>query len=339
MAKQRVAINTFVGNYASAIPKLESAAKTAERLVSDILVESGLENHQVTSRVKSIASIRSKLRRKNYSNPDIQLTDKIGVRIITFYGSDVSLAEKALRDEFTINKKHSHDKRFLLGLKEFGYRSVHLIAQVKGSRARSPQYADLRGIWFEIQVRSILEHAWAEIEHEVIYKSGIRYPKPTIRRFAAIAGSLEILDREFSEIRKERKELIETYKARYGSKQELHEEIDAARLLAFFEQIRPQGLSWLRAEADRRPFPRHIESRCIDALTAVNIHNGNQLMKALNASQFKTAAKKFAAHKSIGVQEISHLATVALVVGSRKRTVLFDYLEEVSSDPSIIAAF
>jgi plasmid maintenance system killer protein len=256
-----------------------------------------------------------------------------------YYESDVDLAEAALREEFTINKKQSHDKRFMLGLKEFGYRSVHLIAQLKGSRARSPEYTDLEGIWFEIQVRSILEHAWAEIEHEVVYKSGIKYPKSTIRRFAAIAGSLEILDREFSEMRKERRRLIETYKTRYGNKQELDVEIDAARLLALFEHLRPQGLSWLRAEERNRPFPRRIESKCVDALTAVRISNGNQLMKALKASHFRTAAKKFAAHKSIGVQEISHLAAVALLVGSRKQTVLSDYLEEVSDDPSIVAAF
>ena len=249
------------------------------------------------------------------------------------------MAEATLRKEFTINKKQSHDKRFILGLKEFGYRSVHLIAKLKGSRARSPEYTDLQGIWFEIQVRSILEHAWAEIEHEVVYKSGIKYPRSTIRRFAAIAGSLEILDREFGEIRKERRELIKTYKTRYGNKEDLDEEIDAARLLALFEQLRPQGLSWLGAEERNRPFPRRIESSCVDALTAVKIRSGNQIVNALKAAQFKTAAKKFAAHKSIGVQEISHLAAVALLVGSRKRSVLSDYLEEVSSDPAIVAAF
>jgi ppGpp synthetase/RelA/SpoT-type nucleotidyltranferase len=339
MPAPRLVIKAFLRDYALSIPRLENAATTAKRLVHDILIDSGVENHQVTSRVKSISSIRSKLRRKNYSKPDRQLTDKIGVRAIMYYESDVNLAEAALRAEFTINQRQSHDKQFMLGLKEFGYRSVHLIAQLKGSRARSPEYTDLQGIWFEIQVRSILEHAWAEIEHEVVYKSGIKYPRSTIRRFAAIAGSLEILDREFSEIRKERRKLIETHKVRYRNKQEFDVEIDAARLLALFEQLRPQGLSWLHAEESNRPFPRRIESKCVDALTAVKVCNGTQLIKALKTVQFRSAAKKFAAHKSIGVQEISHLAAVALIVGSRKPTVLSNYLEEVSDDPSIVAAF
>jgi hypothetical protein len=65
-------------------------------------------------------------------------------------------------------------------------------------RGRGDEF--LRKRWFEIQVRSLLEHAWAEIEHEIVYKSGITQPDAVRRRFAALAGSLELFDSEFEPV-------------------------------------------------------------------------------------------------------------------------------------------
>jgi ppGpp synthetase/RelA/SpoT-type nucleotidyltranferase len=72
-----------------------------------------------------------------------------------------------------------------------------MIVRLKGPRSKPPEFAFARGKWFEIQVRSILEHAWAEIEHEVVYKSGMEFPGQFKRRFAAIAGLLEMIDKDF----------------------------------------------------------------------------------------------------------------------------------------------
>jgi len=52
----------------------------------------------------------------------------------------------------------------------------------------------------EIQVRTVLQHAWAEIEHDIQYKSTITIPTEIRRRFVALAGMLEIADREFQGI-------------------------------------------------------------------------------------------------------------------------------------------
>jgi hypothetical protein len=111
-------------------------------------------------------------------------------------------------------------KRVELGLHDFGYRSVHLIAKLKQGQVLSGQYQPLRDNWFEIQIRSILEHAWAEIEHEVVYKSGVDFPDEVKRRFARLAGSLELLDNEFLALREARESLIERYCAIYAQKGE-----------------------------------------------------------------------------------------------------------------------
>src|SRR5580704_18168352 len=107
-------------------------------------------------------------------------------------------------------------KRVELGLHDFGYRSVHLIAKLKQGQVLSGQYQPLRDNWFEIQIRSILEHAWAEIEHEVVYKSGIIFPEVVKRRFARLAGMVELIGDEFLNLREERSRLVEEYKHRYA---------------------------------------------------------------------------------------------------------------------------
>jgi len=57
-----------------------------------------------------------------------------------------------------------------------------------------------------------LQHAWAEIEHDLGYKVGATIPVPVRRRFSRLAGLLEIADREFKEIRDE----LAAYASRVG---------------------------------------------------------------------------------------------------------------------------
>ena len=65
-----------------------------------------------------------------------------------------------------------------------------------------PEYARFKGINFEVQIRSILQHTWAEIEHDLQYKDE-SIPRELRRRFARLAGLLEIADAEFMGIRDE----------------------------------------------------------------------------------------------------------------------------------------
>ena len=159
--------------------------------------------------------MRLKLAEKGYKQPKRQLTDLIAARVITYYKDAVPIVVKALSDALEIEPHKSVDKREELEAVEFGYTSVHLIARTRGGWSTSPKYFALRDKWFEIQIRSVLEHAWAEIEHEVVYKSGIEYPASVKRRFARIAGAIEILEDEFVALRDYQEQLIEEYKRRY----------------------------------------------------------------------------------------------------------------------------
>ncbi|TMR94372.1 GTP pyrophosphokinase [Nonomuraea basaltis] len=95
------------------------------------------------------------------------------------------------------------DKRKALDPDRFGYLSLHYVASLDTRRAELAEYKRFANNGFEIQIRSILQHAWAEIEHDLGYKSRLGVPSTTRRRFSRLAGLLELADAEFVSIRDE----------------------------------------------------------------------------------------------------------------------------------------
>ena len=120
------------------------------------------------------------------------ITDILGARIVTFYTDDVDRIASIAEQLFEIDWANSVDKRRLHQLDSFGYNSLHYICRLPGH--------DLR---FELQLRTTLQHAWAAINHDTGYKSGIEIPREYMRRMNRLAGLLEMADDEFSRIRSE----------------------------------------------------------------------------------------------------------------------------------------
>lgn len=303
----------FLYSYSQAYPSLTSSARIAEELIRSIIKPEHLEIHQISARVKSCDSMRLKLRRKTYASPEVEVTDQIGVRIITYYAEDVDRVTELLKLQFRIDPRNSEDKRKALEDDAFGYRSVHLVATLTESRLSSPEYTALRNTWFEIQVRSLLEHAWAEIEHEIKYKPRVDYPPRVIRRFARIAGVLELLDSEFRKLRKERNYLIDRYQRRYRAGKDKDVVFDSARLLGFLEVSRPEGLSWRAAVSKHEPFPLHVEASCIDALTTLKLNTARKLERVLRRRSFLQKVGRFAQVARVAPSAVSHLALILLV--------------------------
>lgn len=328
-------VKGFIAEYERQYAENSKSATHLEALIKSLVNDTSVDVHLVSSRAKDPDSLRAKLRRNSYTDPEIQVTDRIGIRVITYYRDDVDIVVERLKREFEIDPANSVDKRQLLDLKEFGYRSVHLIARLKPPRADMPEYESMRGAWFEIQIRSILEHAWAEIEHEVVYKSGIKYPSSVRRQFAALAGTIEILDGEFLSLRAARVNLIEQYCARYARMQDGREQLDVARLLGFLEARWPEGLSWRMAAFSGHGFPIHIEASCVDALAAVGLKNASKLRALMAQTSYRSALRSFASLKGIGSTEISHLALVVIAVALEDEGVLRTYFPEMLRDPSI----
>lgn len=155
----------------------------------------------ITHRVKDKESLIKKIAKKNKYGT---LSDIVGIRIIAYFQDDVNFIKKALSDVFWVDKHNSIDKRNQIG-NSFGYASLHLIASASrpyGFKGKLHQESYL-GTKFEIQIRTILEHAWAEIEHDFGYKSELKagLSIPTKRGLSRLAAMLETVDAEFNRLR------------------------------------------------------------------------------------------------------------------------------------------
>jgi putative GTP pyrophosphokinase len=171
-----------------------------ENIITEILDLKGISYHIITSRAKDIESYKIKISASKYDDPINQITDLAGIRIITYVEDEIDKVCNVIEEIFEIDESNSLDKSKELGIDRVGYKSVHFVAKLKKDRLELPEYNIFKDKSFEIQVRTILQHAWAEIEHDRNYKFTGKLPNEINRRFKLLAGSLEMLDREFNNI-------------------------------------------------------------------------------------------------------------------------------------------
>ncbi|MGB6837748.1 MAG: hypothetical protein WBF66_08595 [Dehalococcoidia bacterium] len=186
--------------YAANRRDYQALAGKAETLIREILEAADVEYHSITSRAKPVESFRAKASSGKYRDPKQEIKDMAGVRIITYVDADAKRAAEIVQWSFDIDPEHSVDKSAELGVDRVGYRSLHFVAKFSPERCNLPEYRRFEGMDFEVQVRTILQHAWAEIEHDRNYKFTGVLPAEIQRRFSVLAGALELADREIDQI-------------------------------------------------------------------------------------------------------------------------------------------
>ena len=193
---------TVMAEYDSKCRLYQNFASEIEHQLKNILGAEGIIYNAVTCRLKDRESLSKKIDRKNDKYVSLSdLTDIAGIRIITYYTEDVDKVAEIVEREFVVDRENSIDKRDSLEPDRFGYCSVHYVVEMSRKRLDLPECQAYGGLKCEIQIRSVLQHAWAEIEHDLGYKSEIAIPKRIRRNFSRLAGLLEIADKEFQEIR------------------------------------------------------------------------------------------------------------------------------------------
>ncbi len=189
------------------------SAKLAD-VINDCLEEKKITVHSVTHRAKEAESFEKKASQPSpenpafpkYSNPMGDITDKAGVRIIVYFLSTLKVVSKILDEQFEVIERQT---KVSSEPDRLGYQSDHYLVKYLDARTAFPEYKRYAGLTAEIQVRTILQHAWAEIEHDVQYKAVTALPSQVRRRFASLAGLIEIADREFQAIEEADRELRE----------------------------------------------------------------------------------------------------------------------------------
>jgi ppGpp synthetase/RelA/SpoT-type nucleotidyltranferase len=193
----------------------------------------------IEARTKAIPSFAEKILRKKAlyidprdplpPDPLVRVTDLCGGRVITQTSFQVESVCKFIETAFEVDRANSGDVSQRLTPTEFGYRSVHYIVSINAKKLKAAGIEAVApkailNLKAEIQVRTLLEHAWADIGHDMAYKTEVKVPAKIRRQFAAIAAVLEGADREFGRVLRE----LDVFKSNYGAyhkPEEVEEEI------------------------------------------------------------------------------------------------------------------
>lgn len=161
----------------------------------EILPEISYRTKELLSIVKKI---KKKLREKDYSYS--QLNDKLGIRIICTFQEEMATIDNYLYKYFEIKKVER--KKETLDVKTLDYISNHYDACIKTSVKQFNKQSHLKDLVFEIQVRTLNQHAWANTAHSLSYKQEAEIPPSLMRKVYRLLSLYEIADDEFSAVNK-----------------------------------------------------------------------------------------------------------------------------------------
>ena len=164
-------------------------------------------------RVKSFESYYAKLLRsaRRLSEEQIEITDIIALRVVCPFLEDVALAERCVRSQFVVREIERKGAEF--SAREFGYQSVHCLIAVPDDLLESFHLP--APFECEVQIRTILQDAWAEVEHELVYKADFTPFEDSVqRKLAALNANLSLSDITFQEIREYQRRLQDQLQTR-----------------------------------------------------------------------------------------------------------------------------
>ncbi len=228
------------------------------------------------SRIKSFNSyyrkvLRLKAEEVAYRGKLVKLTDMMGIRIICAFIEDIRDVEQQVKDCFDV--KEVEYKGSGQNFREFGYESIHVLVAIPEDCLPDDKTIQIpEELVCEIQIRTILQDAWAEVEHELIYKTEFTpFDMPLRRKLASINASLSLADTIFQEIRDYQKKLQAETAARRES---FYEKVDETTSeFSQEEKAKKQNISRIN------PFLRGTIDDLL--LEAIHAHNNGELDKAI----------------------------------------------------------
>jgi putative GTP pyrophosphokinase len=229
----------------------------------------------VKGRIKGFRSYYEKYRRilKAGNGGVPHITDLMGIRIVCPFIEDLSIVENLLRKQFEVVEV---ERKGRSTFKEFGYESTHLLIKIPDriTEKRGKTTCDVA----EIQIRTILQDAWAEVEHELVYKAAFTpFDTPMKRKLAAVNASLSLADIIFQEIRAYQRQLNgELGKRRESFYQKIEESTDG--LIFTEDQTRKTEVLEAEGAVSLSPNDTSIDDLLLNALYA---HNRNRFDEAI----------------------------------------------------------
>jgi putative GTP pyrophosphokinase len=260
--------------YAQRKPLLEQLASEAAFTLDTLTRRKKIKTHSVSSRVKTLESINKKAKDKEIENPLEELDDTVGVRVVVLFLSDLPHLDDLIQSSFSVIS--SENKVTESDPSSFGYMSVHYVVTLDDSHS-GPRYDELKGIPIEIQTRTVVMDAWANVSHYLDYKGASSIPKDLRKDFYALSGLFYVADQHF-EIFADR-----SRKSQREARKELDSgatsdiEINLDTMAAFLAQRYP----------DRAPPKREAISELVEKLVQVGYTDLGSLEKDLDRAKSK----------------------------------------------------
>jgi ppGpp synthetase/RelA/SpoT-type nucleotidyltranferase len=231
-----------IESYAKARPHYVIFANALERILKEACLIS-IPEAFVQKRAKGVSSFAEKVARKYDRYPDAvnQMTDLCGARIIVQTTEQVKAVRRFIESNFVILE--SEDKGLLLGDQEFGYRDMHYIIKLRPDRDAAlgiskKERTAIQELKAEIQIRTWVQHAWADTLHDRMYKNKLKISSEAKRTGNLLAALMEEGDNNFRRLADELDGLIANYTAT-ASKGEIEKEIEIQKLVLNSEVNEP----------------------------------------------------------------------------------------------------
>jgi ppGpp synthetase/RelA/SpoT-type nucleotidyltranferase len=259
-------------SYTDYYPDYEAYLSKISRKIRNLVNRSRI-NATIQHRVKSFDSYFDKILRNKTSNRDkISINDMMGVRIVCPFLEHLDSVERIISRNFKVLEVER--KGLKHSFREFGYDSIHMLidASDQSFRGTIPHCRTV----CEIQLRSILQEAWAEVEHELIYKANVSlFNDPVKRKLASLNAILTLSDVIFQEIRDYQKQIQqEGLKLR----ETLHEKVQTDEI-SILTQLDDPVLNGINYDLTMPIQPKSgLEKLLLEALSA---HSNNQFETAI----------------------------------------------------------
>lgn len=160
-----------IEKYQKVRPLYGELSGVVKNILSEVFNAHRIKTHSIEARAKEIESFGNKasspsqddISRLQYPNPLPEITDLAGVRVITFFPKTLGTVDNVIRLQFDVIEKPDKTQ-ILIKEEKLGYGSIHYLVHLKDDRTNLPEYSRFKNLVAEIQVRTILQHAWAKIE-------------------------------------------------------------------------------------------------------------------------------------------------------------------------------
>ncbi|MFI2350359.1 GTP pyrophosphokinase family protein [Streptomyces sp. NPDC019443] len=248
------------------------------------LNEAGIKFHSITARVKELESFLEKVERKEYADPFVEAEDLAGARVVCLFMNDLDRVDSVISSIFEVLGKE--DKVNEGEVSAFGYMSHHYICRLS-DRYAGERYDGLKRLKFEIQVRTILMDAWANMSHYLSYKNEQSIPKGLVKEFHALSALLYIGDRQFENLFRSSSQSAAFAKEQVLESPEIQElEVNADTIEALLERI----------FSDREPSTAEAVSEFVSELHANTYFDLSVVDQILRERKSEAESKEKNAH-------------------------------------------